>query len=495
MWPSVLRRSEILEKKKFAPRKDMPPSSMLFQAMKRRYGTQHAKHKPPSTPAECWALVRAEGIPHDNSSALVFAGGGNGGGKGAHRGGAPASAGSANEPTGTLHLGPGGSVPGSAGSSVGSLGSFEDGLAPAGLRRLPEFTARSSLDNVQHLLPGQLSMLAPLQSVSSNVYAEAAAAAAVKQQQQNQSRHRDLLQVTGPLSGLGYDQSINRRPPMFPPGALGVGRGSPQRAVSTPVHVPRAACDLTRSVSGGSNGSGGGGSSDALVASLSNTLADKVSAAAASSAANRTTAPLRVHGSNSSNSIGGGGGGGMPQPNPSFRDLAGSSSSSSFGSSEGDLRAALAASSQGNLAADEDAASSTNSLEGQSLSRTSSDSSYAATALSGTGSPLTLRASPAMSATAYGEGTDANGATTATGAAAMGTGDEVVVAAAAATSTEDYATVTAAALAARRGVVRLPLHSFGAVVGVKLSQAMYVSRVEVVVQCSHRGTINIYTPS
>jgi hypothetical protein len=37
---------------------------------------------------------------------------------------------------------------------------------------------------------------------------------------------------------------------------------------------------------------------------------------------------------------------------------------------------------------------------------------------------------------------------------------------------EDYAPVTAAALAARRRVVRLPLHSFGAIVGVKLSQAM-----------------------
>ena len=36
MRPTVLRQSDILEKKRFAPRKDMPPSSMIYQAMKRR---------------------------------------------------------------------------------------------------------------------------------------------------------------------------------------------------------------------------------------------------------------------------------------------------------------------------------------------------------------------------------------------------------------------------------------------------------------------------
>ena len=54
MRPAVIRQGDILNQKRFAPRKDMPPSSMILQAMKRRYGKQHGKHKAPQTAAECW---------------------------------------------------------------------------------------------------------------------------------------------------------------------------------------------------------------------------------------------------------------------------------------------------------------------------------------------------------------------------------------------------------------------------------------------------------
>ena len=51
MRPAAVRRSDIRKEKKFQPRKDMPPSSMLFQAMKRRSWHRHALR------ACCFTLV------------------------------------------------------------------------------------------------------------------------------------------------------------------------------------------------------------------------------------------------------------------------------------------------------------------------------------------------------------------------------------------------------------------------------------------------------
>ncbi len=57
------RRLDITQKSKFAPRTDFPPSSMLFQAMRKIHGDNWGRHKLPETAAACWALV------HDGSVA------------------------------------------------------------------------------------------------------------------------------------------------------------------------------------------------------------------------------------------------------------------------------------------------------------------------------------------------------------------------------------------------------------------------------------------
>ena len=52
------RRSVIYRDKTFAPRKDFPPTQLLFQAMRRKYGPQFSRYEMPETAAACWSLVR-----------------------------------------------------------------------------------------------------------------------------------------------------------------------------------------------------------------------------------------------------------------------------------------------------------------------------------------------------------------------------------------------------------------------------------------------------
>ncbi|CAN0032657.1 unnamed protein product, partial [Ectocarpus sp. 4 AP-2014] len=55
--PKRNRRLDISGQNKFTPRKDYPPSSMLFQAMRTHYGNDYSSRDLPDTPAACWALV------------------------------------------------------------------------------------------------------------------------------------------------------------------------------------------------------------------------------------------------------------------------------------------------------------------------------------------------------------------------------------------------------------------------------------------------------
>ncbi|CAN0432046.1 unnamed protein product, partial [Discosporangium mesarthrocarpum] len=48
---------DISDQNRFIPRKDYPPSSILFQAMRTHYGNDFRRSDLPSTPAACWALV------------------------------------------------------------------------------------------------------------------------------------------------------------------------------------------------------------------------------------------------------------------------------------------------------------------------------------------------------------------------------------------------------------------------------------------------------
>lgn len=52
-----LRRANVAARQNFQPRRDFPPSSMLFQAMRRRYGKDWSRVDLPTTPSACWALV------------------------------------------------------------------------------------------------------------------------------------------------------------------------------------------------------------------------------------------------------------------------------------------------------------------------------------------------------------------------------------------------------------------------------------------------------
>ncbi|CAM9338518.1 unnamed protein product [Chrysoparadoxa australica] len=51
------RRREITTQSRFVPRKEFPPTPVLFQAMRRKFGDNYNKHELPETPAACWSLV------------------------------------------------------------------------------------------------------------------------------------------------------------------------------------------------------------------------------------------------------------------------------------------------------------------------------------------------------------------------------------------------------------------------------------------------------
>ncbi|CAN0480115.1 unnamed protein product, partial [Laminaria digitata] len=55
--PKKDRRLDISGQNRFMPRKDYPPSSKLFQAMRTLYGHDFGSKDFPDTPAACWALV------------------------------------------------------------------------------------------------------------------------------------------------------------------------------------------------------------------------------------------------------------------------------------------------------------------------------------------------------------------------------------------------------------------------------------------------------
>jgi len=53
------RRNHIYMNNRFTPRTDFPPTALLFQAMKRKYGANYRMFEVPSSAAACWALVRS----------------------------------------------------------------------------------------------------------------------------------------------------------------------------------------------------------------------------------------------------------------------------------------------------------------------------------------------------------------------------------------------------------------------------------------------------
>ena len=53
----TMRRADLAAKQNFNPRRDFPPSAMLFQAMRRRYGRDWSRVDLPTTASACWALV------------------------------------------------------------------------------------------------------------------------------------------------------------------------------------------------------------------------------------------------------------------------------------------------------------------------------------------------------------------------------------------------------------------------------------------------------
>lgn len=54
--------------KKFVPRKDFPPTAALFEAMKKKYGTEFQAHQLPESATAAWALVNS---PVGNASATL----------------------------------------------------------------------------------------------------------------------------------------------------------------------------------------------------------------------------------------------------------------------------------------------------------------------------------------------------------------------------------------------------------------------------------------
>ena len=51
------RRADLVARREFNPRRDFPPSAMLFQAMRRRYGRDWSRVDLPTSASACWALV------------------------------------------------------------------------------------------------------------------------------------------------------------------------------------------------------------------------------------------------------------------------------------------------------------------------------------------------------------------------------------------------------------------------------------------------------
>lgn len=53
----TLRRANVAARQDFQPRRDYPPTAMLFQAIRRRYGRDWSRPDLPTTASACWALV------------------------------------------------------------------------------------------------------------------------------------------------------------------------------------------------------------------------------------------------------------------------------------------------------------------------------------------------------------------------------------------------------------------------------------------------------
>jgi hypothetical protein len=58
---------------KFTPRRDFPVPSLLFKAMRLKYGDAFGRHALPDTPANCWALVYETGVMNDDGSSTSSA--------------------------------------------------------------------------------------------------------------------------------------------------------------------------------------------------------------------------------------------------------------------------------------------------------------------------------------------------------------------------------------------------------------------------------------